>query len=154
MKQLFAALSLLMLTACGFTPLYAAGAGGGNIAVEEIDGRSGYTLRKELLQRLVIGLPGLNEPASLNVTLDSELDRLALQPDESAARTDFKSRADYVLFYEGEAITGSVEATTSYQVPEAPFADIPAQTDAQNRAMALLAARLVDDLRIKTANRR
>lgn len=153
MKHFLIALSALTLTACGFTPLYATGAGAGNISVEEIDGRAGYTLRKELMQRLAIGLPGIDEPASLSVTLDNELERLALQADEAAARTDFVARADYVLFLDGEPITGTVQATTSYQVPDSPFADIPAQTDAQNRAMSLLAARLVDDLRLKTSKR-
>jgi len=118
--------------------------------VEEIDGRAGYTLRKDLMQRLAIGLPGVDEAGTLNVTLETEVRRLALRPDESAARTDYVARADYVLFLEGEAITGSVEATTSYQVPDSPFADIPAQTDAQERAMSLLSTRIVDDLQFKT----
>ena len=154
MRQILAALSILALSACGFTPLYATGAGTGNISVEQIDGRAGYVLRKDLLQRLAIGLPGVDESASLNVTLETEIDRLALRPDESAARTDFVARAEYILFLEGEAVTGRVEATTSYQVPDEPFADIPAQTDAEERAMSLLAARIVDDLRFKTSDRR
>lgn len=152
MKQFALALLVLTLSACGFTPLYAGGGGAGNINVETIEGRAGHSLRKALLQELAPGLPGLDGPASLNIVLDEQIGRLALQPDEAATRTDIIVSADYVLAFEGNALSGTSAAETSFLVPDAPFSDITAQIDATDRAMLLLARRIADDLRIKMAN--
>jgi len=152
MRQFVIALLALTLSACGFTPLYAGGAGDGNINIATIEGRAGHALRKALLQELAPGLPGLDAPADLNIILDERLGRLALQPDEAATRTDIIVSAEYVLSFEGNAISGTTAAETSFLVPDAPFSDIAAQIDATDRAMLLLARRIADDLRIKMAN--
>ncbi len=156
MKQIvFAFLALMLvgpLAACGFTPLYAGGAGGsGKVTVEQIDGRSGHALRKALIQQLAPGLPGLDQQATLTIVLDEDLRRLSLQPDQAATRTDIIVNANYVLAVSDNAISGKVEAETTFSVPDAPFADIAAQIDASDRAMTLLARRIVDDLRLKMA---
>lgn len=149
----FALILIGPLAACGFTPLYANG-GGGQVTVVEIEGRSGHMLRKALIQQLAAGLPGVEGPATLTVILDEELKRLALQPDEAASRTDIVVDAEYVLEANGKAFGSSVKAETSFNVPDAPFADITAQTDTSERAVNLLARRLVDDLRMKLASQK
>lgn len=152
MKPYFLISCLLLLGACGFTPLYAGGSGAsGLISVDTIEGRQGHSLRKNVLLELGPGLPGIYGPASLTITLDTDLGRLALQPDEAATRTDIIARADYVLVYDDTAISGYSEAETSFLVPLAPYADITAQVDASDRAMILLARRIVDDLRLQLA---
>lgn len=152
MKQIAIALLALTLSACGFTPLYAGGASAGNINVELIEGRSGHALRKALLQELAPGLPGVDGGATLSIELTENIGRLALQPDEAATRTDIIVSANYVLAYSDTAISGRSAAETSFLVPDAPFSDIAAQIDASDRAMLVLARRIADDLRIKTAN--
>lgn len=152
MRQLAIAFLALTLTACGFTPLYAGGGNAGNINIETIEGRAGHALRKALAQELAPGLPGLEGPASLNIVLKERIGRLALQPDEAATRTDIIVSADYVLAFEGNALSGKSAAETSFLVPDAPFSDIAAQIDATDRAMLVLARRIADDLRIKMAN--
>jgi len=147
----FALLLMVPLSACGFQPLYANGAAAGNITVEQIDGRPGHALRKALIQELAAGLPGLEENATLTVILDSRLQRLALRPDEAASRTDIIGRAEYVLATGSNAISGKIDAETSYNVPTEPFADITAQIDANERVMTVLARRMVDDMRLKLA---
>jgi LPS-assembly lipoprotein len=151
MKQFVYALLALSLAACGFTPLYANG-GAGNIDINQIDGRAGQALRKALLMELAPGLPGLDDPAQLEIVLDESTGRLALQPDEAATRTDIIVSATYVLAYDGGALSGVSAAETSFLVPDAPFSDIAAQVDATDRAMLLLARRIADDLRIQMAN--
>ena len=153
MKQFIIISLSLLLAACGFTPLYATDDGVGPVAIDRIDGRGGHALRKALVQRLAIGIPGIDVPATLEVDLVEELDRLALQADESAARTDVNVVARYVLSIDGETIEGRVQAQASFQVPDRPFGDLPAQIDATDRAMSVLARRLVDDLRLKAARR-
>lgn len=154
MRQIAIALLALTLAACGFTPLYAGGASAGNINIETIEGRAGHALRKALLQELAPGLPGLEGGATLSIELDENIGRLALQPDEAATRTDIIVSANYVLAWSDTAISGRSAAETSFLVPDAPFSDIAAQIDASDRAMLILARRIADDLRIKTANAR
>ena len=152
MKQIAIAFLALTLSACGFTPLYASGAYDGNINIEKIDGRAGHALRKALLQELAPGLPGVDGSATLSIELNEGIGRLALQPDEAATRADVLTNASYVLSYGDTAISGNAASETSFLVPDAPFSDIAAQIDATDRAMLVLARRIADDLRIKTAN--
>ncbi len=151
MKQFAIALLALTLSACGFTPLYAGGAGAGNINIETIEGRGGHALRKALLQELAPGLPGVDSYATLTIELNENIGRLALAPDEAATRADIFTNASYVLSYGDTAVSGNSASETSFLVPNAPFSDIAAQIDATDRAMLTLARRIADDLRIKTA---
>ena len=142
--------ALFTLTACGFQPVYAPGAvaNTGSIAIDDIPGRSGHMLRKALLQQLAPGVPGI-ENATLTITLDEKLVRLALRPDQAASRTDIRATGRYVLATSDNAISGLVRAETSFNVPDAPYGDIAAQTDASQRAMDLLAGRIVSDIQLQ-----
>lgn len=153
MRQFFAALLLLSLAACGFQPVYAPGssalAAGGPITVEPIRGRSGYKLRRALQEELAIGLPGVTEPATLNVILKDNLTRLAFKPDGAASRSSISASGRYVLARDSGAVSGVVDAQTDFTVPTGPYGDIAAQTSAYDRTMRELAKRIVDDLRLQ-----
>jgi len=152
MKQILTFTLLLTLSACGFTPLYANDPAG-QIRIEMIEGRSGHVLRKNLLLELAPGLPGMDSPARLSIELDENLSRLALQPDEAATRTDIIAEARYELIYDDVSLTGKSEAETSFLVPLAPYSDLTSQIDASERAMALLARRIADDLRLQLSRK-
>ena len=154
LRALLALFMLAPLAACGFTPMYATGGGNGDVYIEQIDGRGGHALRKALMEQLAPGLPGLEGSATLSIELNERLNRLTFKPDEAASRTDAVAEAKYVLVLDGNAISGKIDAETTFNVPDAPFADIAAQTDASDRVMSLLARRIVDDLRIKLANQK
>ena len=153
MRQFLAALLFLSLAACGFQPVYAPGssalAAGGPITVEPIPGRSGYKLRRALQEELAIGLPGVTEPATLNVILKDNLTRLAFKPDGAASRSSISASGRYVLARDSGAVSGFVDAQTDFTVPTGPYGDIAAQTSAYDRTMRELAKRIVDDLRIQ-----
>jgi LPS-assembly lipoprotein len=153
MRHFLAALLLLSLAACGFQPVYAPGSGalaaGGPISVEPIRGRSGYILRRALQEELAIGLPGVTEPATLNVILKDNLTRLAFKPDGAASRSSISASGRYVLARDSGAVSGVVDAQTDFTVPSAPYGDIAAQTSAYDRTMRELAKRIVDDLRLQ-----
>jgi LPS-assembly lipoprotein len=153
--QSAALLSLAFLAACGFQPVHSsAGLGPGNgvtsIVIPQIEGRSGHKLRKALLRELAPGLPGV-ETGTLTITLDETLRRLAIRPDEAAARTDITVRGRYILDTGTDAISGVADAESSFNVPVSAFGDIAAQTSASDRAVTQLARRIADDLRIKLA---
>ena len=143
-------LCLFLLTGCGFSPVYSGSTGASSITVDDIPGRSGHELRKSLLQELAAGLPNVDS-ANLNVDLSEELRRIALRPDAAAARTDIVAGGRYVLVLDEGTISGRVSSETSYNVPDAPYGDIAAQTDASKRAMRKLARAIVDDIRLKLA---
>lgn len=150
----FALPFLILLAGCGFQPVYAPGAKSeyaqsGAITVAPIDGRSGYFLRQELQKQLAIGLPNIDQAATLNVRLNEKLSRLAFRPDGAASRSNIVANATYTLAMEDGSMTGKVGATTTFAVPAQPYGDISAQTDASERNMRLLAKRIVDDIRLK-----
>jgi LPS-assembly lipoprotein len=152
MKRFLIALALA-LPACGFQPVYAPGASAsfasGNITVKEIPGRTGYMLRRALQQELAAGLPNLDTPATLEVRINEQLSRLAFKPDGAASRSSFTATAKYVLVGENISVSGQSDAETSFAVPDSPYGDISAQTNASDRVMRILAGRIVDDLRLQ-----
>lgn len=152
MRYLALILSSFLLAACGFSPVYSTQAAPNAIAVDDIPGRSGHELRKALLQELAPGLPNVDS-AVLNIDLDEDLRRLALRPDDAAARTDFRATARYVLVLGEETISGNVRTETTFAVPDAPYADIASQIDSAERAMRKLAREIVDDIRLQLADK-
>ncbi len=160
MKRLAAALLVASLGAplgaCGFRPVYAPVDGklaeGGLIEVSPIRGRVGHMLRQALMQELALGVPGLTEKATLDVTLDDNLARLALQPDGAASRSSVLATGQYTLSGDRVSIKGSADVETGFLVPDSPFGDIAAQTSASDRAMRVLAKRIADDIRLQFAS--
>ena len=154
MKRFLIALALV-LPACGFQPVYApsgsASFAGGNITVKEIPGRAGYKLRRALQQELAAGLPNLDESAVLEVRLKEKLVRLQFKPDGAASRSSYTAEATYALGGENISVAGQSDAETSFSVPNEPYGDISAQTNASDRVMRVLASRIVDDLRLQLA---
>lgn len=152
MRVFLAALTLASLTACGFRPVYAASeATAGNIRVDDIPGRSGHALRKALLTDLAAGLPNVTETARLNIDLTDTLGQLAFRPDGAASRSNVVATAKYVLELNDTAISGTIRSESAFNVPDAPYGDISAQTAAYDRAMRDLSRRIVQDLRLKLA---
>ncbi|MFN7056560.1 LPS assembly lipoprotein LptE [Hyphomonas sp.] len=155
MRQLLALLLFAFVAACGFQPVYAPSGGAfvsaGKIEVAPISGREGHMLRRALLQELAAGLPGIEEPVTLTVSLNSNLSRLRLQPDGAASRSSVRANGNYRLQGSGTNLRGRVEVETGFLVPDSPYGDIAAQTSASDRAMRLLAKQIADDIRMKLA---
>ena len=153
MKHLIVSLfAVAALTACGFQPVHSAtgltNGSASNITIPEIPGRQGHALRRALLDELAAGLPGV-DTATLTVTIDERIGRLAIRPDEAAARTDIIATGRYVLDVGETAISGRQQADTSFNVPTSAFGDISAQNAARDQVMILLAQRIADDLKLK-----
>lgn len=156
---LLASVAALMLAGCGFRPLYADGSfnevGEGLITVDEINDRSGYLLRRELLKELAIGLPGLNERANLKVALEEDLERITLLTDGSVSRSFLEGHAEFTLTTEsGEAFNGDAQVQIPISATQSPFGDVAAQTESSARAMRELAGEIVDDLRLQLESAR
>ncbi len=154
-------LALLPLTACGFTPVYGGGQGAsyatsGPIQISEIratatsgaaSGRTGHFLRQELVRTVGQGVPGF-AAGTLDVELKQQIDRLAFAPDQAASRSDYVGTATWTLRAASGDILGrgSVEDRASFNFANAAYADMAAQTGAQERLATLLARSIRADL--------
>jgi LPS-assembly lipoprotein len=150
------ALGLLPLSACGFTPVYGRSdlANAGPITIAEIGGRAGHVLRQELVRTVGQGVPGVAGPARLEVTLKLGIERLAFTPDQAASRSDYVGTADWVLRNGAGTVVqnGSTVERASFNFADSAYADLAAQTAAQER-LATLLARSIRDRMILSAGK-
>ncbi len=159
-KAALLGLALLPLTACGFTPVYggqgASYANSGPIQISEIratssegaaSGRTGHFLRQELVRTVGQGVPGFTS-GTLDVDLRQSIERLAFAPDQAASRSDYVGTAVWTLRAASGAVlgTGSVKERASFNFANAAYADMAAQTGAQERLATLLARSIRSDL--------
>ncbi len=153
-RAAFIALAFLPLAACAFSPVYGGGQGAayanaGPIAINEIravanagaaSGRTGHFLRQELVRTVGQGVPGFSA-GTLDVALRQRIDRLAFAPDQAASRSDYIGIATWTLRgATGDILgTGTVQERASFNFADAAYADLAAQTAAQERLATLLA---------------
>lgn len=139
------AVCLAPLAACGFTPVYGGGQGGafqnsGPIKIPEIQGRTGHYLRNELAREIGQGVPGF--PAgTLEIDLTQGVERLAFAPDQAASRSDYVGAAKWQMKSVSGVVLaeGNVRERASFNFADAAYADLAAQTAAQERLATLLA---------------
>ncbi len=153
--------SALLLAGCGLRPVYGKDSGfnagnAGPIRVAEIPGRTGFELRKALIRELEVGLPGIDEPALLTVTVNEKLRRLAFEPDGAASRASVRAAGRYSLeLGDGTTHQGDAIGEAFFNVPpNAPYGDIAAQSAAGDRAADVLARNIVQDLRLQLVGAR
>ena len=158
MRVVIAGLSLLLLGACGFQPMYAPPGGRpaiGPVQVAEIEGKAGHVLRTEL-DRILGVENGGGTPSLLEITLSEQVTPLGIRRDESATRAELRIIANYVLTppNNAEVMRGSVVTTVNYDIPTAAFGEIAAQDDARERAAESMAQRFRAELALRMAQAR
>ena len=155
----------LLVGACGFRPLYGRHGAGivpaeqylARIEIRQIENRIGQQLRNNLLSRLnPKGSP--DRPLySLSITISESVSSLGIKKSAVVTRGNFRVSAEYTMVKlhlneevadEKEALaSGSVLATSSYDIPQAQYAVLAALKDARARAVKELA----DDIRTRLA---
>lgn len=153
-RALILSLSVFPLAACGFSPVYGTGpalANAGPVTILEIEGRTGHFLRQELVRTLGQGVPGVNGSAQLEVTLGQAIERLAFAPDQAASRSDYVGSATWTLRSAGGELiaSGGVRERASFNFADAAYADLAAQTAAQERLASLLARSIREQVLIE-----
>ena len=136
------AVSGLLTSACGFTPMYATGGTPvmSRIAVAAEDNRLGYRLREQLEDSL--GWDRGSQPAWRLTTLTEQSRRpLGRRIDDTATRYELTVRTAWTLTPTGAGtpLTGVETATLTYAAADQPYAAIAAQQDGEDRAAAELA---------------
>ncbi len=159
LRALILGLALVPLSACGFTPVYGTGpeyANSGPISIPEIPGRTGHFLRQELVRTIGRGVPGVTGSANLEVTLNQSIERLAFAPDEAASRSDYVGTASWRLRGTNGLLiaSGGVTERASFNFADAPYADLAAQTAAQERLGSLLARSMREQILVEAGRPR
>lgn len=152
MKRALLALMLAtpLVSACGFTPIYAEPAVGSSlrrIAVSTQDDRLGYRLREQLEDALA----WYRSSAPLyRLTTQVEQNRRSLgrRIDDTATRYELTVKAAWTLTPTsgGTPLTGTETVTTTYAAADQPYAAIAAQQDGEERAASELARLIRLDL--------
>ena len=145
--------SVLVVTACGFTPVHRSGAGQSAranlalVSVAAIAGRSGLLLRNRLLEKLsprgVADVPRYQ----LSVQLTSSTEDLLIQLDNSPTRNNLKMNASFELTDISSDVTvyrGGAISVGSYNVVDSQFATIAAKKNAADRAAREIAEDIYD----------
>ena len=143
------ALALAALSGCGFTPVYGPELkNSGSVAIPEIQGRTGHFLRQELVRTVGRGVPGIAGSSELDIKLAESIGGVSFAPDQAASRSDYIGRATWTLRKgDGTPIAaGLASETASFNVANLAYADISAQTAAQQRLADLLARSIRNQL--------
>ena len=139
----------LVVTACGFTPVYGPGGAAeglrGRIAVAAPADEEGFALVRRLEKRL-----GQPRASDLTLTADIRIDEesLGFLPDGEISRFSVEGRVDWQIADETGTIVakGSEGSFTSYSATSTTVATRFAQRDARRRLMVILADRITTDL--------
>jgi len=145
------AVSGLLVSACGFTPIYgdegAVGSTLSRITVTTQDDRLGYRVREQLEDAL--GRNGAVAPLyRLETAIEQSRRPLGRRIDDTATRYELTVRGAWTLtpLNGGAPVTGIETVTTTYAAADQPYAAIAAQQDGEERAAAELARLIRLDL--------
>ena len=139
----------LVLSACGFTPIYSDGSAAeqmhGRIALGDFDGLDGFQMREQLESRL-----GTPKAATyrLDVTLEVDSVGIAITQDGSITRYNLSGEAVFTVTQLGGDIVfqDSVAAFTAYNATASAYATRIAEQDAYRRMAVTIADKIVTRL--------
>ncbi|MBL4741098.1 MAG: hypothetical protein JKY12_08875 [Sneathiella sp.] len=148
-KSLSTLALLLLVTACGFQPLYGEQTSNRQVTtklaatyVMPIDGRVGQIVRNELLDRVSPkGIPAQSK-YRLRVKLSERKQGLAIDTDDSTNRYNLTIYAKYSLLDStGKEIIyrGTAQSIASYNVVSSDFANLSAEINARKRSALVVA---------------
>ncbi len=143
---------MVLVTGCGFTPLHGQRQSGDSasvalqqISVPPIPERLGQLLRIELTNRLNPKGPPRTPAYVLNISLTEVKQDLAVRKDATATRANLIITASFALKgvqAKKILLAGSVRSVNSYNILDADFATLSAESDARRRAARDLATEI------------
>jgi LPS-assembly lipoprotein len=152
--------AVLILSGCGFRPIYATPAGASAPLTQLVAVRS--VAASETILPLVTNAlkdrialkEGQTPKYDLYVETKERAERLAVQIDATVTRYNYRLRARYTLINleTGKRTRGSAQAITSYNIVSSQYSTLYAERAAQEKAARLLAAEIERDLLLRFAN--
>ena len=142
-------LCFVLLSACGFRPLYAPASDDRSpvadlaaVTVERIDDRPGQELRNQLVDLLNPGRLQAPPRYRLEVKLEEELNELAVERSGFATRANLRVEATYTLYPAGGTaplVRNQSRVVSSYNIGDARFSTLTANEAARSRALRQIA---------------
>jgi LPS-assembly lipoprotein len=149
---------MVLVAACGFVPLHGrqqSGAGAtvalSQIMISPIPERLGQMLRIELANRLTPKGPPRAPAYVLDVKITESKQNLAVRKDATATRANLIITANFILVNKQDGknlLDGRVQSINSYNILDANFATLSAESDARRRASRDLATEIQSRLGI------
>ena len=150
-------LAALGLGACGFRPLYGTAADGTSsfddletVQIAPLPDRVGQQLHNLLRDRINPRGQPRTPKYVLRITLQERSERLAVEKDETATRTNLRLSARFnLLELDSDAVVfkGLSNSINSYNIVESQFATYVSEQDARERALRELS----EDIRLRLA---
>ena len=161
---LSAMLIAVVLTGCGFHPLYgeraSSAVANSELAAVDIDlirDREGQMLRNALLDRFQPRGAALKPLFKLSIVLTQQRVGLAIRPDETGSRANLIIMAKYSvqdLANSAVLFSGSSRAITGYNVLNSDFATTSSEADAVRRAVFDLSEQITTRVSVALAARK
>lgn len=159
----FALASLLLLTACGFSPIYGSHGGNGepvakalgSVAIENIADRNGQILRNKLIDRMYSQGRRQSPTSRLSISISSAESGLGVNKDATTSRSQMNMTASFVLTdMEGAEIhRGAARAVASYSKLDAQYGTLASQRNAYDRALNEIGEQIVNNLSVYFAEK-
>lgn len=159
MRIILCLLSLSILAACGFTPVYGTGGADSSvsqslqtIAIETIPDREGQSLRNKLIDRMYKnGYPA--DPAyRLSVSaVEESIVEIGIDKNDNASRAQLRQNITFSLISNETneiVLKRTVRATTGYNILLGQFTTFVTEGDARDQAIRILSENIVTQLEI------
>jgi len=154
------ALLALVITGCGFKPIYATPTGASAplnqlVAIRSVTASDTILpLVTSALKDRIVLREGQAPKYDLYVDAKERAERLAVQIDATVTRYNYRLNARYTLIdlATGERTRGSAQAVTSYNIVSSQYSTLFAERAAQEKAARLLASEIERDLLLRFAN--
>ena len=154
----------LLVSACGFTPLYSNTntlSGGrsslDNVWVETIADADGLALRNNLIDRFYHNGTPEDPTYTLRIVLTRDVRDLAIQKDATTTRSQIVFRADYTLLRQDTRQTidsGSVRAIGSYNILSSQYTTLVTENAAREQALQEMADKIALRLSVVVQNQK
>ncbi len=156
--------SSLLLSACGFSPIYGTKGKGSasvssslnNVQINNIQGERGQFLRNKLIDRLYFKSRPTTPEAQLNIYLTSFENKSGIQKDATATRSQLRMTANFTLRSidnKEELFKGQASTVASYSKLDAQYGTLATQQDAYKRALIELSEQITNRLSLFYAER-
>lgn len=156
----FALLALVLLTACGFEPIYGPHSGNGEtadilnqVAIDNIPDRQGQMLRNDLIDRMY----GKGRPRKplyrLKITLQTTVQDLAIQANATSTRSLRDTTANYSLIDSNgkEVLSGSAHSLTSFNKLSDQYGSLAASEGGLERTIKEVSEQIVNRISLYLA---
>ncbi len=160
MKQIALFLSLLMVSACGFKPIYATPDGAGapinkQIAIGPVTApEEVHLFISDALRERIVLREGEVPKYELTVVATEGAQRLAVQIDATVTRYNYRLNGRYLLrdLETQQVYQGRARAITSYNIVSSQYSTLFAERTAREKAARLLAEDIERDILLRLAD--